>query len=183
MLGESMMMKKKNIPGMTHVYTGNGKGKTTAALGLALRSAGQGRKVFIVQFMKGKTNYGELRSARKLGIVIKQFGRPDFVDKKNPDPLDFRGAQQALAFASQVMKAKRCDLLVLDELNVALDFKLVGLKQAMALIAEKPAAMELVITGRYAPPQIIRRADLVTEMKEVKHYFAQGVVARKGIEY
>ena len=177
------MMKKNNIPGMVQVYTGNGKGKTTAALGLALRAAGQGRKVWIVQFMKGKTNYGELRSAKKLGIIIRQFGRPDFVDKQNPDPLDFRGAQQALAFASQVMKTKRCDLLVLDELNVALDFKLVGLKQALTLIAEKPEGLELVITGRYAPREIIRRADLVTEMKEVKHYYAKGVTARKGIEY
>ena len=171
------------VPGQIHVYTGNGKGKTTAALGLALRAAGQGRKVWVVQFMKGKTNYGELRSAKKIGIVIRQFGRPDFVDKKNPDPLDFRGAQQALSFAHGLMKGKRCDLLVLDELNVALDFKLVSLKQALTLIAEKPEGLELVITGRYAPRALLRRADLVTEMKEVKHYYKKGIAARQGIEY
>ncbi|HTY08418.1 MAG TPA: cob(I)yrinic acid a,c-diamide adenosyltransferase [Candidatus Edwardsbacteria bacterium] len=171
------------MPGQIQVYTGNGKGKTTAALGLALRAAGQGKKVRIVQFMKGKTNYGELRSAKKAGITIRQFGRPDFVDKKNPDPLDFRGAQQGLAFAYGIMKSGRCDLLVLDELNVALDFKLVGLKQVLTLIAKKPAGLELVITGRYAPRALLRRADLVTEMREVKHYYSKGVMARKGIEY
>ncbi|MRR09423.1 cob(I)yrinic acid a,c-diamide adenosyltransferase, partial [bacterium] len=115
--------------GMVQVYTGNGKGKTTAALGLAMRAAGQGRKVLVVQFMKGKTNYGELRSAKKLGISVRQFGRPDFVDKKNPHPEDFRGAQQALAFALASMERRRCDILVLDELNVALFFDLVTVGQ------------------------------------------------------
>ena len=176
--------KRKNIsPGLVHVYTGNGKGKTTAALGLALRAAGQGLRVCMVQFMKGKTNYGELRAAKKVGIVIRQFGRPDFVDKRNPDPRDISGAQQALSFAYGIMKSKGCDLLILDELNVALDFKLVGLKQVLTLLAEKPEGLELVIMGRYAPRALLRRADLVTEMKEVKHYYAKGVVARKGIEY
>jgi cob(I)alamin adenosyltransferase len=171
------------VRGMIHIYTGNGKGKTTAALGLGMRAAGQGMRVCMVQFMKGKTNYGELRSAKKIGIVIRQFGRPDFVDKKNPDPRDFRGAQQALAFALEARTKKRCDILILDELNVALDFNLVSLKQVLALLADRPAGMELVITGRYAHKEIIRRADLVTEMKEVKHYYSKGISTRKGIEY
>lgn len=168
---------------MVQVYTGNGKGKTTAALGLAMRAAGQGKKVLVAQFMKGKTNYGELRSAKRLGIVVRQFGRPDFVDKRNPHPEDFRGAQQALAFALASMKARRCDVLVLDELNVALFFGLVTVEQALALIAAKPAGLELVITGRYAHRKVLAAADLVTEMKEVRHYYAKGVMARKGIEF
>ncbi|MCU0606493.1 MAG: cob(I)yrinic acid a,c-diamide adenosyltransferase [Candidatus Edwardsbacteria bacterium] len=169
--------------GMVQVYTGNGKGKTTAALGLAMRAAGQGRKVLVVQFMKGKTNYGELKSARKLGIIVRQFGRPDFVDKDDPHPEDFRGAQQALAFALESMRRRRCDVLILDELNVALCFKLVGLKQVMALIAQRPSAVELIITGRYAHRNVLAAADLVTEMREVRHYYAAGVTARKGIEF
>jgi len=168
---------------MIHVYTGNGKGKTTAALGLAMRAAGQGRKVRVVQFMKGRTNYGELRSARKLGIGIRQFGRPDFVDKRNPHPEDVRGAQQALAFTREVMENSRCDILILDELNVALFFKLVSLKQVMAIIAQRPPDSELIITGRYAHKKVLAAADLVTEMREVRHYYARGVQARKGIEY
>ncbi|MDI6739850.1 MAG: cob(I)yrinic acid a,c-diamide adenosyltransferase [Candidatus Edwardsbacteria bacterium] len=166
------------------VYTGNGKGKTTAALGLALRAVGQGLRVCVVQFMKGKTNYGELRSAKKLhSFTIKQFGRPDFVDKNNPHPEDFRGAQQGLAYAHDIMRKGKCDILILDELNLAVFFDLVSLKQVMKLVEEKPAGIELVITGRYAHKKLLAAADLVTEMKEIKHYYRHGVQARKGIEY
>jgi cob(I)alamin adenosyltransferase len=168
---------------MIQVYTGNGKGKTTAALGLGLRAAGQGLKVCMVQFMKGKTNYGELRSAKRLGITIRQFGRPDFVDKKNPHPEDFRGAQQGLAFALDAMSNGRCDILILDELNVALNYKLVSLRQVLALLAAKPSNIELVLTGRYAHKKILAAAGLVTEMKEIKHYYRQGTPARSGIEF
>lgn len=170
--------------GMVQIYTGNGKGKTTAALGLALRSSGQGKKVMMIQFLKGKVNYGELRSARKLpGFTIRQFGRPSFVDKKNPHPADVSGAEQALAFAKKIMAGGKYDMVILDELNVALDFKLVPLKDVLEMMAAKPEKLELVITGRYAHPKLIKLADLVSEVREVKHYFSRGVPARKGIEY
>ncbi len=172
------------MKGMIQVYTGNGKGKTTAALGLACRASGQKKKVLMIQFMKGKVNYGELSSAKKLpGFTIKQFGRPSFVDKKNPAPADIKGAREGLAFAAKAIGSGKYDMIILDELNVALDFHLVPLKDVLNLIATKPEKMELVITGRYANPKVIKLADLVSEVKEVKHYYQQGVLARKGIEF
>ncbi len=170
--------------GMIHVYTGDGKGKTTAALGLGLRAAGHGQRVLMIQFMKGRTNYGELEAAKLIpGFTIVQFGRPDFVDKNNPDPRDIEGAREALGYAGEAMKLRSCDILILDELNVALDFGLVTLDQARELISSKPEETELVITGRNAPQELIELADLVTEMREVRHYYRKGVPARKGIEH
>jgi cob(I)alamin adenosyltransferase len=169
---------------MIQVYTGNGKGKTTAALGLALRACGQKKKVLMVQFMKGKVNYGELRSARLLpGFTIKQFGRPTFVDRKNPAPADIKGAKEALDFAAKTVASKKCDIIILDELNVALDFGLVPLDEVLLMLAWVPRDLELIITGRNAHPKVIKLADLVSEVKEVKHYYQQGTKARKGIEY
>jgi cob(I)alamin adenosyltransferase len=170
--------------GMIHVYTGDGKGKTTAALGLGMRAAGHGKKVLMVQFMKGRTNYGELESAKKLpGFSIVQFGRPDFVDKTNPDPRDVEGAREALSYSAEAAKLRSCDVLILDELNVALDFGLVTLSEVKNLLAARPEGMEIVLTGRNAPPEIIEMANLVTEMREVKHYYRNGVQAREGIEH
>ncbi|HBE73690.1 MAG TPA: cob(I)yrinic acid a,c-diamide adenosyltransferase [candidate division Zixibacteria bacterium] len=172
------------MKGMIHVYTGDGKGKTTAALGLGMRAAGHGKKVLMVQFMKGRTNYGELESAKRVpGFCIVQFGRPDFVDRKNPDPRDIEGAGEALSYALEAAKLRSCDLLILDELNVALDFGLVSLGEVKDFLAEKPEEMEIVITGRNAHPDIIELADLVTEMREVRHYYRKGVQARQGIEH
>jgi len=169
---------------MIQVYTGNGKGKTTAALGLALRASGQKKKILMIQFMKGKVNYGELKSARLLpGFTIRQFGRPTFVDKKNPAPADIKGAQQALDFAAQTIGSRKYDIIILDELNVALDFKLVPLEEVLLMLAWAPKELELVITGRNANPKVIKLADLVSEVREVKHYYKQGVQARKGIEF
>jgi cob(I)alamin adenosyltransferase len=169
---------------MIQVYTGNGKGKTTAALGLALRACGQKKKVLMVQFMKGKVNYGELRSARLLpGFTIKQFGRPTFVDRKNPAPADIKGAKEALDFAAKTIGSKKYDIIILDELNVALDFKLIPLDEVLLMLAWVPRDLELIITGRNANPKVIKLADLVSEVKEVKHYYQQGTKARKGIEY
>jgi cob(I)alamin adenosyltransferase len=169
---------------MIQVYTGNGKGKTTASLGLALRASGQKKKVMMIQFMKGKVNYGELKSAKLLpGFTIKQFGRPAFVDKKNPAPADIKGAQEALDFAAKTIGSKKYDLIILDELNVALDFKLIPLDEVLLMLAWVPRDLELVITGRNAHPKVIKLADLVSEVREVKHYYQQGVQARKGIEY
>jgi len=169
---------------MIQVYTGNGKGKTTASLGLALRASGQKKKVMMIQFMKGKVNYGELKSAKLLpGFTIRQFGRPTFVDKKNPAPADIKGAQEALDFAAKTIGSKKYDIIILDELNVALDFKLIPLDEVLLMLAWVPRDLELVITGRNAHPKVVKLADLVSEVREVKHYYKQGVQARRGIEF
>ncbi|PIR17543.1 MAG: hypothetical protein COV46_03880 [Deltaproteobacteria bacterium CG11_big_fil_rev_8_21_14_0_20_49_13] len=170
--------------GLVQVYTGEGKGKTTASLGLALRASGHGLKGFIIQFMKGNIEYGELEAAKRLApnLTIKQMGRESFVDKENPDPVDIQMAGDALKLAFDLVKDASIDLLVLDEINVALDFKLVKLFDVLKLIDAKPQTMELILTGRYAPKEIIERADLVTEMKEIKHYYKNGIDARVGIE-
>lgn len=170
--------------GLTQVYTGDGKGKTTAALGLALRASGHGLRVLIIQFMKGWPNYGELRAVKHLpGVELRQFGRAEFVDRNNPDPADIRMAHDALRAGAEAMARDECDILILDEINVALDFGLITLDEVMRLLDAKPPTMELVLTGRNAHPEIIRRADLVTEMLDIKHPFAEGVQARRGIEY
>jgi len=174
----------KKERGLVQVYTGNGKGKTTAALGLALRAAGHGKKTCVIQFMKGEIYYGELGAAKMLApyLEIIQMGRPDFVNKNNPDPRDVRLARQALDLAGEILSGRRYDIVVLDEINVALDFGLIGLAEVMALIDAKPAETELVLTGRYAKQEIIDRADLVTEMTEIKHPYTAGIEARIGIE-
>ena len=170
--------------GLIQVYTGLGKGKTTAALGLALRAAGQGLKVYIVQFMKGWPNYGELVSLEKLpNITLRQFGRPEFIDKDNPDPEDIRQAHQALDHARQVILGGQHDIVILDEISVALDFELIGLAEVLGLLDVKPENVELVLTGRYAHPEVVKRADLVTEMLDIKHPYSERVKGRKGIEY
>jgi len=170
--------------GLIQVYTGPGKGKTTAALGLALRAAGHGLKVHIVQFMKGWPHYGELVSVERLpNITIRQFGRPQFVDKESPDPEDFRLAREALAHARQVILSGECDVLILDEINVALNLGLIELSDVLSLLEEKPERVELVLTGRNAPLEIVRRADLVTEMLDIKHPYYEGIKGRQGIEF
>ncbi len=165
-----------------HVYTGNGKGKTTAAFGLAMRARGRGKKVCIIQFMKPDKGYGEQVSARKLGIEVYPFGRDKFINKKNPAKEDIERAKNALKFARQKF-GEDYDLIVLDEINVALDYNLISLNEVLKLIDSLPERTELVLTGRYAKKEIIEKADLVTEMKEVKHYYTRGVIAREGIEY
>jgi cob(I)alamin adenosyltransferase len=169
---------------MIQVYTGNGKGKTTASLGLALRACGQGLSVFMIQFMKGSVDYGETRIASQIpNLTIRQFGRPELVDKKNPLAEDIKGAQEALDCAGKVLQEGAHHLVILDEINVALDFRLIDLKSVLSLIEKKPAHVELVLTGRYAAPEILEKADLVTEMREVRHYYQKGVPARKGFEF
>jgi cob(I)alamin adenosyltransferase len=170
--------------GLVQVYTGDGKGKTTAALGLALRASGQGLKVYIVQFMKGWPFYGELESVKHLpNVTLRQFGRPNFVNKQNPDPIDIRLAREALDHARAVTVAGQHDLVILDEVNVALDFGLVKLADVLDSLDSRPPQVELVLTGRGAPAALIARADLVTEMLQIKHPFTEGVEARKGIEF
>ncbi|MGC1120073.1 MAG: cob(I)yrinic acid a,c-diamide adenosyltransferase [Candidatus Methanofastidiosia archaeon] len=170
--------------GLVHVYTGNGKGKTTAALGLAIRAAGHGLKVCMIQFMKGRINYGELETAKLIpNFEIKQVGRPDFVSRENPDPEDIRLAQEGFEYAKTVISSGQYDMVILDEINVAMDFRLIPRHHVIALIKEKPETVELVLTGRECPPDIVEIADYVTEVLEIKHPYSKGVKARKGIEW
>ncbi len=181
---EKFMAKEKLKQGLIHVYTGNGKGKTTAAFGRALRAAGRGLRVFILQFMKSG-NYGEVKAVKLLKpyITIKQTGLCTFVDKKNPSQEDIKIAKEGMKIASKAIKDGKYDMVILDEINCAVDFKLIDLKKVISLMEKKPPFVELVLTGRNAPRKIINIADLVTEMKEIKHYYRNlKIEARKGIE-
>jgi cob(I)alamin adenosyltransferase len=167
---------------MIQVYTGNGKGKTTAAIGLAMRAAGAGMKVFICQFIKGRY-YCELKSLEKIrNITVRQFGSGCFI-RKTPGKEDLRLAQKGLDEISRIIKNRSCDLLILDEINVALDLKLLRLPEVMRLLKNTPRSIELVLTGRNASPQIVAIADLVSEIREKKHYYRKGLKARRGIEF
>jgi cob(I)alamin adenosyltransferase len=170
--------------GLIQVYTGNGKGKTTAALGLALRAVGHGLKVLMIQFMKGNPAYGELESARKLSpyLTIIPTGREVFVSKSNPDPLDLEHAQDGFAMAKKAIENREYDIVILDEINVAIDYGLIQLSDLLSLLENKPKEVGIVLTGRNAKAEIVERADLVTEMLDRKHYYDKGVSALKGIE-
>jgi cob(I)alamin adenosyltransferase len=170
--------------GLVQVYTGNGKGKSSAAFGLALRAIGRGLKVYIIQFIKGGFDYGELYLVDKLpNLTLRAFGRGKFVTAKPPEKEDIELAEEAFQLAKEVVESGKYDIVILDEINVALNLKLISLEKVLELIKRKPKHVELVLTGRFAPSQIIENADLVTEMKEVKHPFNRGYEARKGIEY
>lgn len=167
---------------MIHVYTGNGKGKTTAALGLALRAAGSGLKVYIGQFAKGRL-YSELKSLKKIkNIKVEQYGRSYFI-KTKPNPKDRSLAKTGLKKIKKIVAKKIYDVIILDEINIALNLKLIRLKETTDLIRKIPKDTELILTGRYAPEEILALSDLVSEIKEIKHYYRQGIKARKGIEY
>jgi cob(I)alamin adenosyltransferase len=169
--------------GCVQVYTGNGKGKTTAALGLALRAVGRGMRVCVFQFIKGGGPYGEHLVAGKLAplFTIIQSGRPGWVNTKDISE-DRRVAQDALQQAKRLLTSNDFDLIVLDEINGAVGFGLIDVEQVLELITLKPEHVELVLTGRNAHERVIAAADLVTEMREIKHYYAAGVPARTGIE-
>jgi cob(I)alamin adenosyltransferase len=172
-----------NDIGTIQLYTGNGKGKTTAALGAALRAVGHGKRVAMIQFMKGRL-YGELAAARKIeGFTIEQYGRDEFVDPKNPEPIDRELAEKGWRRAEELVRDSKLDMLILDEINIAVSYGLIGLETVVSFMKNKPSALELILTGRYAPAEMVELADTVTEMREIRHHYARGVSARKGIEY
>jgi len=173
-----MKLKK----GYIQVYTGNGKGKTTAAIGLAIRAAGAGLKVYIGQFIK-KGPYSELKALKrhKKNIKIEQFGRGCFI-KGVPKKRDCELAEHGLKAVNDVLSGGKFDVVILDEINIALHLKLLSQMDLIKLIAEKPKHIELVFTGRYVPKSIAMLADLITEMREIKHYFRRETRARQGIE-
>ena len=172
------------LNGMVQVYTGNGKGKTTAALGLALRAVGRGLRVCMVQFIKGGGQYGEHLAAERLAplLTIHQTGRDCWIFKDKLDPEDIRIAQETLGFARRTVTGGEYDLVILDEINGASWFGLISVDDVLSLIDARRDHVELVLTGRNADPRVIEAADLVTEMVEVKHYFQAGVPGRTGIE-
>ncbi|MBU1185963.1 MAG: cob(I)yrinic acid a,c-diamide adenosyltransferase [Acidobacteria bacterium] len=170
--------------GYIQVYTGNGKGKTTAALGLALRAAGHGFRTYFGQFLKGR-KYGELESVQKLAplITLVQFGRSGFIHvTKNPDTADIQKAVEGLEECRKAMLSGEYRIIVLDEIHVAVYFNLVAEAALHRFLDDKPVDVEVILTGRYAPASVIERADLVTEMKDIRHYYDSGVQARDGIE-
>ena len=170
------------MKGYIHVYTGDGKGKTTAALGLALRAAGAGLKVFIAQFMK-LGDYSEIKALERFGdgVTVEQYGLGRFI-RGNPDPADIDAARKGIARVREIFTAGRHQVVILDEANVAAACGLFSPVDLLELVNAKPDEVEVILTGRNAAPEILARADLVTEMKMVKHYYQAGVAARVGIE-
>jgi cob(I)alamin adenosyltransferase len=170
------------MKGKVHVYTGDGKGKTTAALGLSIRAAGAGLRVFIAQFIKSD-EYSEIKALKRFSdlITVEQFGLGGFIGG-NPSSGDIEAAQKGVARVKEIISSGNYDVVVLDEANIAVKFKLFSEQDLLDIIDAKSKNMELVITGRDAAPKIIEKADLVTQMKAVKHYFQNGVEARVGIE-
>ena len=170
--------------GFIQIYTGNGKGKTTAAIGQAVRAAGFGLKSYIVQFMK-EFPYNEQNSLKHLSewITIEQFAGDDFVYKKQlPGTKEIDKARRGLAAAKAKMLSGRYDLIILDEICVSIYFRLFSDEEILTFMKQKPENVELILTGRYCPDNLMDKADLVTEMKEIKHYYQEGITARKGIE-
>jgi len=169
--------------GLIHVYTGSGKGKTTAALGLGLRAAGAGYKVHMIQFMKGR-RYNELNSIKQVSrFSVSQHGRDEFVNRENPEQIDIDLAQEGFHFAQKKITNDTYDVIILDEINVAVDFKLIDLNDVLKVMDTKPGSLELILTGRYAHPSVIQKADLVTEMLEIKHPYQKGITSRSGIDF
>ncbi len=173
--------------GLIIVHTGPGKGKTTAALGTALRAVGQGLKVLMVQFIKGSWHYGELEAGRMLGedrFKILPMGRGFVkVGAEKPDPEDVRMVEEAWKLASGKIQSAEYDMVILDEINYAISYKMLDAEKVVDALKQKPEMVHVILTGRNAHPQIVELADLVTEMREVKHPYQKGIVAQRGIEY
>jgi cob(I)alamin adenosyltransferase len=170
--------------GLVQVFTGDGKGKTSAALGNLIRALGHGLRVHIIFFMKGDYPYGERNILSQLpNVTVTSFGQEEFVDPANIKAEQVAQAGQALAAARQAVLSRSYDLVILDEINVAAAFKLIAVEDIIRLIDDKPRKLELILTGRLADSRIIEKADLVTEMVKIKHPFDRGISARKGFEY
>ena len=179
-------MATEKTKGLVIVYTGDGKGKTTAALGMALRAAGHGKKILIIQFIKSFKRYGELKFVKKYdcGIEIKTMGKGYVKIKGDVHPFEehVKAAKKTLEFARAQIQSKKYQIVILDEINIALDKKLLTLKEVTDLIRQKPPDLHLILTGRGAPKKLIQLADLVSEVREIKHPFRKGIPAQKGIE-
>jgi cob(I)alamin adenosyltransferase len=173
-----------NQKGLVIVITGNGKGKTTSAFGQVLRAVGQGYKVLVVQFMKGR-KYGEYKAAKEYlpNVTVRLVGLDSFVMRDNPAPIDIEMAQKGFDLVKKAIKSGKYNMIIMDEINVAMDFKLVDLKEVIEVIKNRPAGIDLILTGRNAPAQIMELADTVSEIKEIKHHYAAGIKNRAGIEY
>lgn len=170
------------MKGYIHLYTGNGKGKTTAALGLALRAAGAGKMVFVAQFVKGM-HYAELDALTRFPeIELNQYGLDCFIENQ-PTEMDIQAARKGLEEVTIMILGNQYDVIILDEVCIALYYHLFETEELISILLQKPDSMEIVLTGRYAPPELFEIADLVTEMNEIKHYYTKGVLARKGIEF
>lgn len=165
---------------MIYVLTGNGKGKTTSALGMGLRAAGAGKKVIMMQFLKDSSS-SEIKAVKKIGnFQIKSFGRPGFGHYSAEDS---RLVKSGFLLAKKSAESQKYSLLIMDEINIVLHFELIGIAEVIEFLMDYGKKMDIVLTGRYCPKEIIKMADLVTEFKEVKHHFKKGVIARRGIEY
>jgi cob(I)alamin adenosyltransferase len=170
--------------GLVEVFTGDGKGKTLAALGVALRALGHGLRVHIVFFMKGDFPYGEQELLSGLSnCTVERFGFRDFTDPDNIKPEEKKEARKALEAARKATLSLKYDVVILDEVNVAIAWKLIDVDDVVKLIHDKPENVELVLTGRYADPKLIKLADLVTDMVKVKHPYDRGILSRKGIDF
>ena len=173
--------------GLIIIHTGPGKGKTTAALGLGFRAVGQGLKVLMVQFIKGSWHYGELDAARALGedrFKILPMGRGFVkVGAEKPDPEDIRLVEQAWQYGSEKIRSGEYDLVILDEINYAISYKMLDPERVLEALKQKPERVHVVLTGRNAHPGLVELADLVTEMREIKHPYQKGISAQRGIEY
>jgi len=178
------MSKERLSKGMVQVYTGDGKGKTTCALGLALRAVGQGFRVFMIQFLKGRET-GEAQAAARLSpeMTLRYFGRHGLVNLRSPAPEDLALVEEAWDLARKVLAAGEHDLVILDEINLVLTHGLIPLDEALEVLRQRPPRVEVVLTGRQAPEELVALADLVTEMRPVKHYYQAGVKSRRGIEW
>lgn len=182
--GKTASISAPSPRGLVIVITGNGKGKTTSAFGQALRAIGQGYKVFIMQFMKGR-DYGEFKAAEKYlpRLTVRRSGLDSFVMRDNPAPVDIELARQGFETVQKAIASGKFNMVILDEINVAVDFKLIPLQDVIDLIKNRPPALDLILTGRYAPKKIQKLADTVSEVKEIKHHYAAGIKDRAGIEY
>jgi cob(I)alamin adenosyltransferase len=180
-------MSHRDDHGLLIVYTGDGKGKTTAALGLCLRAIGHGNKCLVLQFIKSDWEYGELKGVERLApdveirpMGVGCFGKPG---DETPREEHEKAAAEALRAAREAVQSERYDVIILDEINIAVHYKLIDIKDLMRMIENRPARVNLVLTGRYADHRVVKAADLVTNMQEVKHPYQKGMLSRKGIDY